>query len=186
MSTAERPEIEYQKHDGADASPLVDELTPVFAEVYAEPPYYMGQDEVALFRERFDRQRQQEGFSLVTARADGALVGFVLGVPLQPTSTWWSRLLTPLPPEVTEEWPSRTFAVIELVVCAPWRQRGIARTLHDTLLQGRPEERATLTARPEATAAQAAYAAWGWRRVGQKRNPLPGDPIYDILVKPLR
>ncbi|MGH4014722.1 MAG: hypothetical protein ACRDSL_12510 [Pseudonocardiaceae bacterium] len=49
----------------------------------------------------------------------------------------------------------------------------------------RPEERATLTVMPAATAAQAAYAKWGWRKVAQKRNPLPGSPIFDVLVKEL-
>jgi len=31
--------------------------------------------------------------------------------------------------------------------------------------------------------AQRAYAKWGWRAVAQKRNPLPGSPIFDVLVK---
>src|SRR6266700_1222082 len=99
MSAGEPGAIQYQKYNSADAGRLLDELTTVFTEVYAEPPYHMGQDEASLFRQRFDVQRQQQGFSLVTACADGGLVGFVLGVPLQPTSTWWSRLLAPLPPE---------------------------------------------------------------------------------------
>jgi hypothetical protein len=57
--------------------------------------------------------------------------------------------------------------------------------MHDMLLSDRPEERATLTARPDASAAQTAYARWGWRKVAEKTNPLPGNPVYDILIKPL-
>ena len=76
--------------------------------------------------------------------------------------------------------------VSKLAVRRPWRRRGIARRMHDLLLRDRPEERATLTARPDAYAAQAAYATWGWRKVAQKTNPLPGDPVYDILIKPLK
>ncbi len=179
-------EIEYRSHSGQQAAKLIPQLAPVFSEVYAEAPYHFGSDELALFGERFERQRLQDGFSLVTAHAGSELIGFVFGVPLLPTTTWWSRLLAPIPREVSEEWPGRTFAVIELVVRIPWRRRGVARRLHDMLLSGRREERASLTARPEAEAAQTAYANWGWRKVGQKTNPLPGDPVYDILIKPLQ
>jgi ribosomal protein S18 acetylase RimI-like enzyme len=180
------PEIEYRRHSGEQSGELVEQLAPVFAEVYAEPPYYFGSDEVTLFRERFDVQRQQGGFSLVTAHSESELVGFVFGVTQLPTTAWWSRLLTSVPEEVSEERLGRTFAVVELVVRIPWRRRGVAWRMHDMLLSHRPEERATLTVRPDAYAAQAAYAKWGWHKVAQKTNPLPGNPVYDILIKPLK
>jgi hypothetical protein len=52
-------------------------------------------------------------------------------------------------------------------------------------LQDRREERATLTVLPAAEAAQAAYAKWGWRKVAQQRNPLPGSPVFDVMVRML-
>jgi ribosomal protein S18 acetylase RimI-like enzyme len=94
-------------------------------------------------------------------------------------------LLTPVPEEMSRERRGRTFAIVELVVRTPWRRRGVARRMHDMLLSDRPEERATLTVRPDADAAQASYAKWGWRKVAQKTNPLPGNPVYDILIRPL-
>ena len=57
--------------------------------------------------------------------------------------------------------------------------------MHDLLLKGRPEERATLTVLPAASAAQAAYRKWGWRKVAQKRNPLPGSPLFDVMLRNL-
>ena len=183
---SEAPDIEYRRHSGEQSDELVEQLAAVFAEVYAEPPYHFGSDEVTLFRERFDVQRQQGGFSMVTAHSEPELVGFVFGVTLLPTTGWWSRLLTPAPKGMSEERPGRTFAVVELVVRIPWRRRGVAWKMHDMLLSDRPEERATLTARPDAYAAQAAYAKWGWQKVVQKTNPLPGNPVYDILTKPLK
>jgi hypothetical protein len=57
--------------------------------------------------------------------------------------------------------------------------------MHYMLLADRREERATLAAHPEADAAQAAYARWGYRKVTQVVNQLPGNPVYDLLVKPL-
>jgi len=53
--------------------------------------------------------------------------------------------------------------------------------LHDLLLAGLAEERATLLVRPENDAAQAAYAGWGWLKAGQYQ-PTPDAPVYDVLI----
>jgi GNAT superfamily N-acetyltransferase len=171
---------------GEAAGERLGELTGLYGEVYAEPPYYWGGEHAALFAERFEGQRRQDGFALVEARDGGQLVGVAFGVTLRPTTPWWQGLLSPLPAAVTAEYPGRTFAVVELLVRAPWRRRHIGWRLHDRLLAGRPEERATLTVLPAAAAAQAAYLRWGWQPVGRKRNPLPGSPVFDVMVKPLR
>ena len=55
--------------------------------------------------------------------------------------------------------------------------------MRNLLLEDRPEERATLTVLPEATPAQAAYKTWGWHKAAQKRNPLPGSPVFDVLLR---
>jgi len=39
---------------------------------------------------------------------------------------------------------------------------------------------------PAARAAQQAYAKWGWHAVARKRNPLPGSPVFDVLIKDLK
>jgi hypothetical protein len=75
--------------------------------------------------------------------------------------------------------------LVELLVRRPWRRLRIAQCLHDLLLTGRPEERATLTVLPAAEPAQRAYVKWGWQTVAQKRNPLPGSPVFGVLVKAL-
>ena len=182
MATA----VEFHALGGEEAGRHLDELAEVYAEVYAEPPYEWGDDHAALFKERFEGQRQQAGFSLVEARDDGQLVGVAFGVTLQPTTPWWQDLLSPLPATTTTEYPNRTFALVELLIRAPWRRQHIAQTLHDRLLTDRPEQRATLTVLPAAAPAQAAYRKWGWERVAQKRNPLPGSPVFDVMVTPLR
>lgn len=73
----------------------------------------------------------------------------------------------------------------ELLVRAPWRRQHIAKAMRDLLLKDRPEERAMLTALPAAELAQAACRKRGWRKVAQKHNPLPGSPLFDMLVKSL-
>lgn len=104
---------------------------------------------------------------------------------LAPATPWWQNLVTLLPEEVTREYVGRTFALVELLVRRPWRRLHVAETVHDRLIQDRHEERATLTVLPAADVAQAAYAKWGWRKVTQKRNPLPGSPVFDVMVREL-
>lgn len=178
--------VEFHRLDGEQAARHLDELSELYAEVYAEPPYHWGPEHAALFRERFQVQRTQAGFALVEARQAGHLVAFGFGVTLRPTTPWWQDLLTPLPEDMTREVPGRTFALVELLVRAPRRRQHVAEAIHDLLLRDRSEERATLTVLPAATAAQAAYRKWGWEKVAQKRNPLPGGPVFDVLVKKLQ
>lgn len=178
-------DLTYEPVGGEQAADQVGELEAVYREVYGEPPYEWGEEHARLFRERFAVQCRQEGFRLVTARDGGRLVAFGFGVTLRPTTPWWRDLVTPLPEEVTTERPGRTWALVELLVRVPWRRRHVAETIHDMLLAGRPEERATLTVLPAAAPAVAAYRKWGWRKVGEKRNPLPGAPVFAVMLRDL-
>lgn len=177
--------VTFRQVDSEQSAAGFGELRALYSEVYAEPPYKWGEEHADLFAARFEVQRCQEGFALVEARDGTELTGLAFGVTLQPTTPWWNNLTSPLPAEVTTERPGRTFALVEMLVRAPWRRRHVAQGMHDLLLHDRPEERATLTVLPAAAPAQAAYAKWGWHRVAQKRNPLPGSPLFDVLVKQL-
>ena len=175
------PGLTYRLLDGGQAAARAEEYHGLHGEVYGDPPY--GQDDEEYPR-RFSVQRRQPGFVLAEARNGGYLVGYAAGMPLRPSTSWWRELTTPLPDEVTAEHPGRTFAVVDLLVRASWRRQGIGRDLHDLILDGRPEERATLTVLPAAAAAQHAFRAWGWRRVGRTQSE-PDAPAADVLVIPL-
>jgi GNAT superfamily N-acetyltransferase len=172
------PGIAVRLLGGSEAAARADELRAVHGEVYGQA------DDAALAR-RFRVQFRQPGFVLAEARRGGYLVGYASGMPLRSSTSWWKNLTTPLPAEVTTEHACRTFALTELLVRAPWRRQGIAGSLHNLILAGRPEERATLTVSPRATAAQNAFRKWGWRKVGRTRGPDPEAPILDILVTDL-
>ena len=178
------PGLAFQLLDGRRAAAHADELQALHAEVYADPPYGLAPD-AARFAERFRVQARQPGFVLAEARHGGYLVGYASGMPLRPSTSWWRELTAPLPPDVTAEHPGRTFALTELLVRASWRRQGIAAALHDLILADRPEERATLTVLPAATAAQSAFGKWGWRKVARTRAPRPGAPVADVLVTTL-
>ncbi len=178
------PEISFRLLDGVHAAGHVPELRSLHAEVYAAPPYQRDED-AAEFARRFRVQCRQPGFVLAEARHGEYLVGYAAGMPLRPSTSWWKELTTPVPDEVTAEHPGRTFALLDLLVRASWRRQGIGRALHDLVLGGRPEVRATLAVLPAATPAQAAFQAWGWRKVARTRDGDPGAPVSDVLVTSL-
>lgn len=177
--------VEFISVNGDVVGQHIDELAALYTEVYADPPYEWGDEHVALFKKWFDVQRRQDGFTFIEAREQDQLVAIGFGVTLLPNTPWWQNLTTPMGEAITQEYPKRTFALVELLVRAPWRRQHIAKTIHDLLLKSRIEERATLTVLPAAEAAQAAYRKWGWQTVAQKRNPLPGSPVFDVMVKVL-
>ena len=175
--------ITFQVLDGAQAAARAGDLMALHAEVYAEPPYGLDDHDATRFADRFRVQRRQPGFVLAEARHGGYLVGYAMGMPLRPSTSWWRDVTTALPGDITAEHPGRTFALADLVVRASWRRQGIGRALHDRVLAGRPEERATLTVPPAAAAAQHAFQAWGWRKLARTRDAGPGSPVSDVLIR---
>jgi GNAT superfamily N-acetyltransferase len=177
---ADQSEITFRLLDGAQAAAGEDELLALRAEACA--------GDAGSVTARLRVMRRQPGFVLAEARSGGYLVGYAFGMPLRPSTSWWRNLTTALPDEVTTEHPGRTFALIELLVRASWRRQGIAATLHDLILENRPEERATLTVPPAATPAQQAFRKWGWRKVARTRDTETGSPVADVLniTLPLR
>jgi ribosomal protein S18 acetylase RimI-like enzyme len=173
--------IAFELLDGAQAVAHADDLHALRAEVYADPPYGRLEDD-ARFADRFRVWCRQPGFALAEARHGGFLVGYACGMPLRPSTSWWRELTAPAPEDLIAEHPGRTFALTELLVRGSWRRQGIGLELHDLVLAGRPEERATLAVLPAAVAAQATFRAWGWHKVARTRNPDPGAPVSDVLV----
>ncbi len=167
--------IAYRVLDGPGAGDREEDLLALADEVYGN-----GRDPEVARRARV--WRRQPGFVLAEARHGGYLVGYASGMPLRPSTSWWRGLTTPLPEEVTAEHAGRTFAVTELLVRASWRRQWIGRELHELLLDGRTEERATLTIPPGAAAAQAAFRSWGWRKIARTRGDEPGGAVLDVLV----
>ena len=177
-------DTEFELLDGPQALPHATELQALHAEVYGAPPYRQPVDGEE-FNRRFRVQCRQPGFVLAEARSGGYLVGYAAGLPLRPSTSWWRALTTPLPDEVITEYPGRTFSVVDLLVRAAWRRQGIGRTLHDLLLAGRREERATLVVLPEATAAQSAFQSWGWHKIARARDSGDESTVTDVLVTKL-
>jgi GNAT superfamily N-acetyltransferase len=170
------PSITFRLLGGRQAAAHAGELQALHREVYGAA------GDGAVFARQLQVWQRQPGFVVTEARHGGYLVGYACGMPLRPSTSWWRALTTPLPAEVTTEHPGRTFGLTELLVRAPWRKQGIARALHDLILGGRPEERATVTVPAGAIPAQSAFRKWGWQKVARTRGPQPGSPVLDVLL----
>jgi GNAT superfamily N-acetyltransferase len=179
------PGITFRLLDGSAAAGDDAELLALRAEVCGDGDGDADDAPAAPAARRLRVRRRQPGFVLAEARHGGYLVAYASGLPLRPSTSWWKDLTTQLPENVTAEYPGRTFALAELLVRAPWRRQGIGRALHDLILDGRPEERATLTVPPGAAAAQAAFRSWGWRRIARAAGPGQDVPVLDVLVTAL-
>jgi GNAT superfamily N-acetyltransferase len=145
-------------------------------------------DSVDQFMHRFDSYARRDGFDLVVAYIDNKPVGQTWGWPLREadaTRGWWAGLLNQPEPGFTDENGARTFALSEIMVDHRHTGRGIAHAMHDELLRGRAEKRATLLVKPDNNPAYRAYLHWGWKKVHQLRPGWPDAPLFDVLILPL-
>lgn len=173
--------VEYAVTRGEAALLLLDEVAPVISAAFAQPPYNEARSADSPALARFEKQTRQPGFTLVTAHVGERVVGVAFGYTLGSTTGWWRSVLEPVDPETSREDGERTFGLFEMAVHPNWQRQGIATALHQKLLAGRTEERVVLNVRPDAAAAQAAYASWGYRRV-TSTIPWEDAPVYDVLL----
>lgn len=175
-----RPDtVVIEQVDPASAADLAAQLRPIYAEVYSEPPYQQGENDADEFVARFGRQAQMPGFRLLVALDAGRVVGFCYTMTL-PAGRWWNGAVETPPAELVN---ADKVAVVELVLLAPYRGRGLGRALMDAALADRPERYATLLAEADAPARRI-YAHWGWQQVGTVQSQ-PHWDADDALVLPL-
>jgi hypothetical protein len=83
--------MRIRTYEGPPAASRLDVVLPVYAEVYAEPPYCEGPDDVAHFRDHgWPAREAAPGFRLAVATADEQVVGFTFGHELTADTRWWS------------------------------------------------------------------------------------------------
>src|SRR2546430_12521980 len=84
-------------HTADDVPALLDTITDSYVDSWGEVP---GEDmgvKTAAFRDRATAALTASNYSLVTAQADGRVVGFIFGYSLRAERGWWDGL-TPEPP----------------------------------------------------------------------------------------
>lgn len=180
MATDVRIEI-----DGVElARPHLEPICALYDEVFSVSPFFWREDESELHRQRLLRLLDDPTFGIAVAWAGDELVGFAYGVTVPPETKRWSHLTEAVPPELTAEWPGRTFLLFDCAIRAAYRGYGIGRRLHDTLLGSRIEERGSLSVEPAAVDTKAIYEHWGWRKVAQSiGGTTAAAPLFDVYVR---
>ncbi|WP_434599475.1 GNAT family N-acetyltransferase [Streptomyces sp. A5-4] len=152
----------------------------------SQPPYNEADDDVTAAFERFRFQTRRPTFRGAVARTeDDEPVGMASGFSVESDTGWWGELTGPVPDDMRREDGQRTFGLMELAVRGPWRGQGVARPLHETLLDGIGAEWVLLNVHRDSTAASAAYRACGYRKIGEARR-WEGPDLYDVMLLGLR
>jgi GNAT superfamily N-acetyltransferase len=176
-------ELTINAYGPADLEAQRTALLRIYEDVYADrlsDPFFS----TARYWDRLLAYASRDGFAIVIGALAANPIGCALGYTLPAGSGWWRGLESDVEEAQLQEDGKRTFALTEIMVCEPWRRRGYARELHDSLLAGRLEERATLLVLPDNAPAKAAYASWGWRKLGALK-PFDDSPTYDAMLVPL-
>ncbi|MFC9893766.1 GNAT family N-acetyltransferase [Nocardia sp. NPDC127579] len=187
-----RPAIEFHHYTAAQAREQRRTVEDIYRASYIDAIESGDEFETPdAFMHRFDAYTDPDrgdGFELVVAVIDGKPCGQTWGWPLQKSTAWWGGLSLDDgdPAEFTEEDGARTFALSEIMVRSADTGKGVARALHSELLDGRPEQRATLLVRPTNTRAYQTYLRWGWHRSGSLLPSWPDAPTFDVLIRELR
>jgi GNAT superfamily N-acetyltransferase len=175
-----KPEPAVEYHAAADLPGLRPDLLRVYVEVYAQrlgDPFFSPER----YWERVTGYATRDGFSLVTGRLDGDLIGYAMGFTLPADTGWWRGFRGDVPAGTLAEDGRRTLALTYLMIRPAWQGRGYAHALHDALLRPRSEKRAALLVVGDNERARTAYLAWGWRKLGELQ-PFPDAPVYDAMV----
>jgi hypothetical protein len=182
------PDLAFRRFDAAGARQIRATVEAIYqgsrVDVIARAdPFYT----IDAFMRRFDTYAGWAGFDLVVAWLDGRPAGQAWGWPLDRTrgASWWEGLIKEPEPGFTAEDGKRTFALSEIMICQQYRGQHVAHALHDELLNGRQEARATLLADPADDDACRAYLRWGWHAVAQLRPRWSDAPLFDVLIQPL-
>ncbi|WP_329457709.1 GNAT family N-acetyltransferase [Streptomyces sp. NBC_01497] len=170
--------------DGNEADRQRDALADLYEKAYAEKLDGAFRSRAG-FLDRLGMYVGRQRFELVSAHDGDALAGYIFGFAIAPSGTWWEGFRDEVPADVLE-WTraEEVFAISELMVRPEWRRRGIARRLHDTLLEGRGEALATILVDPKNIPARTAYYAWGWEKLGDIQ-PFDDSPVFESLTKRL-
>lgn len=175
--------VQLRRYTANDLPEIRPVLLDVYAEVYADT-LHVPFTSLARFDQRLTNHAGGAGWEAVIGYDGDQPVGYAYGAPLRRGARWWSHMTTPLPKGFAEEDGSRTLALFELMVRAPWQGTGAAHRIHEDLLRPRPEERVTLLCDPEHPRVLALYASWGYRHVGDQQ-PFPDGPRFSVLVREL-
>lgn len=112
------------------------------------------------------RHRARNGFDLLIAREDGEVAGLVWGYVGDHGQYWTDLAAGSLSPDVAAAWLGDHFEVVELIVSAAYRRRGLGRQLLAGILERSDRSRALLSVDDVNVPARSLYESMGWEVLG--------------------
>jgi ribosomal protein S18 acetylase RimI-like enzyme len=158
----------------------LDGLADVYRKVHAADLHLVDHADPAV-EDRLRWTAEAPGFMAAVAYVGDELAGTVMGCPLPPETLWWRDVADP---DVTAEWPGRTFAVCEAFVLPEYGRLQLGLRMVVALLAERPEERVSLAVTETNTRVWRALQAARFRHVGDL-VPFPGWRSHRMLVRDL-
>ncbi|MEU3721951.1 GNAT family N-acetyltransferase [Streptomyces sp. NPDC031705] len=146
----------------------------------------LSEEEVGIRRYIVQRHMTCPGARALGAfTADGALAGFVYGMP-NDRGHWWSTIVEPyLRAGGTEHWLDGSFVITELHVHPGFQGRGVGRALITRITDGAAEPRSILSAIDTDSPARGLYAALGYRDLARKVHFPSASLPYAVMGAPL-
>ncbi|MFG1945985.1 GNAT family N-acetyltransferase [Nonomuraea sp. NPDC048826] len=168
-----------ERLDGPGCLAISGEISGLYRQCFAEPPWYETEADFAAFPGKLARDVERPGFAAWIERAGGELVGVCFGWPTPADLSGhaiYEELQRWFGPDAVALMTRDAFEVVELFVAPAAQRRGIGRRLLEAAVAGWP--RAWLLTSPRAPAARF-YRALGWVRAGA----LP-ERALEMLVLP--
>lgn len=176
--------LELRRLDSDEARAIRETLADLYERAYADKLDGAFRSR-GRFLERLDAHLERDGTEMVAANDGSQLVGYIYGFPLPRDTGWWSGFEGQLPTGVQDATKAgRVRAIAELMVVPERRREGIARRLHDALIEGwqtGAADLATMLVDPANTPARSAYVSWGWEMLGHLK-PFLDSPRFEARV----
>ena len=171
----------------ADVRRRLGDLASVYRAAFGAPGYDEGDEEVRRFVEdQLPRHNEREGFRMVEATADGALVGFAYGYTGRPGQWWTDRVIALAPRKVVDEWVGGHFELVELAVVPAAHRQGVGELLHDELLRGLSHDKALLSTYRDDRPAPRLYRRLGWQVLVPDLDEDSALYGLDLVARPRR
>ncbi|CAM5705016.1 GNAT family N-acetyltransferase [Streptomyces hirsutus] len=169
-----------RRHSADDIELLLDALVDTWADAHAAHPDVAdaGFTPDALRRQITGHARRDD-FTLITAYADGLLIGYGYGFRCTPAYWYGEDLLPRITPEDARTTDSLV-GICELAVRPGWQGQGIGTRIHQALLDAMRPRWVSLLAMPGAPA-QRLYLSLGYRYAGPYESS-PDGPVLDLLL----
>ncbi|MBZ9598421.1 MULTISPECIES: GNAT family N-acetyltransferase [Streptomyces] len=146
----------------------------------------LSEEEVGIRRYIVQRHMTCKGARALGAFAeDGALTGFVYGMPNDRTH-WWSTIVEPyLRAGGHEDWLDGSFVITELHVHPGFQGHGVGRALITTLTDAASEPRSILSAIDTESPARGLYRALGYVDLARQVHFPSASLPYAVMGAPL-